>query len=61
MTHRKQSALAALITELSKLADRRLDTSEAMRRLLEAALQDLVDAQAGAVSTKCSRRPRCGI
>jgi transposase-like protein len=48
MTHRNQSALGTLIAELSEAQARPADTGEAMRRLLEAALQDLVDAQAHA-------------
>jgi transposase-like protein len=48
MTHRNKSALTTLIGELSEPAGDRVDTGEAMRRLLEAALQDLVDAQADA-------------
>lgn len=47
MTHQDQSAVRGLIDELLHVG-READHGEAMRRLLQAALQDLVDAEATA-------------
>ena len=48
MTHRDKSAVRGLIEELLAVDLAEADHGDAMRRLLAAALQDLVDAEATA-------------
>ena len=73
MTHQDKSAVRGLISELLGASDghepndARADRGDAMRRLLQAGLQDLIEAEAsvvwvtgGAITVGEARRRGCG-